>query len=46
MCVINNLPKYKSGKVNETDILVTKWKLLSKRKTTMGQSNPRNPLTE
>jgi hypothetical protein len=38
-------PKYKSIKAINTDILVTKWKLfVPKRKTTLGQPNPRNPL--
>jgi hypothetical protein len=29
--VINNSPKYKCGKANETNILVTKWKLFTNK---------------
>jgi hypothetical protein len=37
--------KYKMRKVNNTYILVTKWKLfVPKRKTTPGQPNPGKPL--
>jgi hypothetical protein len=40
-------PKYKSRKTIDIGILVTKWKLfVPKRKTTSGQSNPRNLLSE
>jgi hypothetical protein len=40
-------PKYKSSKEIDTNILVTKWKLfVPKRKTTEGQPNPGNQLTE
>jgi hypothetical protein len=40
-------PKYKSSKEIDIDILVTTWKLFApKRKTTQGQPNPGNLLTE
>jgi hypothetical protein len=40
-------PKYKSNKEIDTNILVTKWKLFApKKKINLGQSNPRNLLTE
>jgi len=31
VCAINNSPKYKCGKVNETDVLVAKWKLFTNK---------------
>jgi hypothetical protein len=40
-------PKYKMSKVIHTDILLRKWKSFApKRKTTPGQPNPGNLLTE